>query len=657
MTEEVNFVRDLAVILIAAGLCTIISKALKQPAILGYIIAGFIIGPEMGVFGISNSETVKLWSDIGIIFLMFGLGLEFSFKKLLKAGRASLATAGSKFLGVFVIGYMVGKALMWTTMESIFLAGLLSMSSTMVVVKSYSEMGLGKKSYAPAVFGTLVFEDLIAILLMVLLSTLAVSNKFSGGEMLLNLGKLLFFIILWFLLGIYLIPTILKKTRKYLNDEILLIVSLGLCFGMVALATGSGFSSALGAFMMGSILAETVESEHIERLTSPIKDLFGAIFFVSVGMMLAPQAVVQYWWLILVLALVVVLTHVLFASLGIILAGGGLKDALHTGFSLAQLGEFGFIIAGVGVSLGVMRDFIYPVIIAVSVITIFTTPYTMKLAGPAYKWLRNVLPLSVLQRIDHPGTEGRSSAAEKNEWHHLFKAYLTRIGLYGVLLIAILILGHNVLGPLMTRILPDVSDAVRNLLCIVITLSVMSPFLYGMAVATGSMNEHSSKLIADKKSNIYPIFGMTLGRIFIALGFVLFAIEEYVNLKGWVVVVILAAGVVLFMVARSYFKRYDRIERRFLSNLNEKENAPKEEKAAPAPLPDPDLKIHSFTLNQNSPILGKMLKDSGLREHDCILITVRREDNYISTPRADFVFQEGDTIWVTGSSEALEWLQ
>lgn len=660
MTEEVNFVSDLAVILIAAGLCTIISRALKQPAILGYIIAGFIIGPEMGVFGISNTETVKLWSDIGIIFLMFGLGLEFSFKKLLKAGRASLATAGSKFLGVFVIGYMVGKALMWTTMESIFLAGLLSMSSTMVVVKSYGEMGLGKKSYAPAVFGTLVFEDLIAILLMVLLSTLAVSNKFSGGEMLLNLGKLLFFIILWFLLGIYLIPTILKKTGKYLNDEILLIVSLGLCFGMVALATRSGFSSALGAFMMGSILAETVESEHIDRLTSPIKDLFGAIFFVSVGMMLAPQTVVQYWWLILVLAVVVVLTHVLFASFGIILSGGGLNDALHTGFSLAQLGEFGFIIAGVGVSLGVMREFIYPVIIAVSVITIFTTPYTMKLAEPVYKWLRNVLPLSILQRIDHSGSGGRSSAAEKNEWHHLLKAYLTRIGLYGVLLIAILILGHNVLAPFMARILPDMSDALRNLLCIIITLSVMSPFLYGMAVATGSMNEHSSKLIADKKSNIYPIFGMTLGRIFIALGFVLFAIEEYVNLKGWVVVVILAAGVVLFMVARSYFKRYDRIERRFLSNLNEKENSPKADNPAveaPAPLPDPDLKIHSFTLNINSPILGKMLKDSGLREHDCILITVRREDNYISTPRADFVFQEGDTIWVTGSSEALEWLK
>ena len=660
MTEEVNFVSDLAVILIAAGLCTIISRALKQPAILGYIIAGFIIGPEMGVFGISNTETVKLWSDIGIIFLMFGLGLEFSFKKLLKAGRASLATAGSKFLGVFVIGYMVGKALMWTTMESIFLAGLLSMSSTMVVVKSYGEMGLGKKSYAPAVFGTLVFEDLIAILLMVLLSTLAVSNKFSGGEMLLNLGKLLFFIILWFLLGIYLIPTILKKTGKYLNDEILLIVSLGLCFGMVALATRSGFSSALGAFMMGSILAETVESEHIDKLTSPIKDLFGAIFFVSVGMMLAPQTVIQYWWLILVLAVVVVLTHVLFASFGIILSGGGLNDALHTGFSLAQLGEFGFIIAGVGVSLGVMREFIYPVIIAVSVITIFTTPYTMKLADPVYKWLRNVLPLSVLQRIDHSGSGGRSTAAEKNEWHHLIKAYLTRIGLYGVMLIAILIVGHNVLAPFMERLLPDVSEAVRNLLCIVITLSVMSPFLYGMAVTTGSMNDHTSKLIADKKSNIYPIFGMTLGRIFIAIGFVLFAIEEYVNLKGWVVVVIFAAGVVLFMVARSYFKRYDRIERRFLSNLNEKENTPKADKPAveaPAPLPDPDLKIHSFTLNQNSPILGKMLKDSGLREHDCILITVRREDNYISTPRADFVFEEGDTIWVTGSSEALEWLK
>ncbi len=655
MSEGVNFVRDLAVILISAGVFTIIFRALKQPSILGYIIAGFLIGPHLGVFGISNTETVELWSDIGIIFLMFGLGLEFSFKKLLGAGTAALVTAGSKFLGVFVIGFIVGQALGWSTMESIFLAGLLSMSSTMVVVKSYDDMGLKKKSYAAAVFGTLVVEDLIAILLMVLLSTLAVSNRFSGTEMLLNLAKLLFFIVLWFLLGIYLIPTILKRTGKYLNEEILLVVSLGLCFGMVTLATGSGFSSALGAFMMGSILAETVESERIEKLISPIKDLFGAIFFVSVGMMIDPGVIVQYWWIILLLALVVILTHVLFASLGIILSGGGLNDAVHTGFSLAQLGEFGFIIAGVGVSLGVMRDFIYPVIIAVSVITIFTTPYTIKLAEPTYRWLRNILPLGILQRLDHKGYNSKSSAAEQNEWHMLLKAYFLRISLYGVILIAVMLAGKQWLSPLVAKVLPDSSGQLRNVVSLLLTLAVMSPFLYGMGIGSGSINKHAHNLTEEKKSNLWPIFGLTLARIFIALGFVLAVIGQYIDLKGWTVFAILLAGVVLFLMGRHYFRRYDAIERRFLNNLNDSEKRPANPAAKPA-LPDPDLKIHSLTLGADSPISGKMLKDSGLREHDCILISVRREDKYISNPRADFVFEPGDTIWVTGSSQALKWL-
>ena len=657
MSEGVNFVRDLAIILTSAGVFTIICRALKQPTILGYIIAGFIIGPHMGVFGISSMETVELWSDIGIIFLMFGLGLEFSFKKLLGAGTSALVTAGSKFIGVFVIGYVVGQAMGWTGMESIFLAGLLSMSSTMVVVKSFSEMKLTRKPYAAGVFGTLVVEDLIAILLMVLLSTLAVAGQFSGGEMLLNLGKLIFFLVLWFVVGIYLIPTILKRFGKYLNNEVLLVTALGLCFGMVALATGSGFSSALGAFMMGSILAETVESERIDKLIAPIKDLFGAIFFVSVGMMLAPRVIFEYWWIILILALVVVVTHVLFSSLGILLSGGGLEDALHTGFSLAQLGEFGFIIAGVGVSLGVMRDFIYPVIIAVSVITIFTTPYTMKLADPFYRWLRKVLPLRILENIDHPQKKSRTSDREKSEWQKLLRAYFLRIGIYGVILIAVLMASGRWLVPLLEKILPGLAENPRNLIAMVITLAVMAPFLYGLGIGSGSINVHVKALTAEKKANIWPVFGLTIARIFIALGFVLAAIGQFIELHGWVVVAILVAGVILFLVGRYYFRRYDVMEKRFLSNLSGSEKRPAEGVSSTAEaLPDPDLKLHSIELTAASPIVGKMLKDSGLRDHELTLISVRRGTDYSSHPRADFVFEPGDTIWVTGTPEALEWL-
>ena len=656
MGEEVNFVRDLAVILISAGIITIICRALKQPTILGYIIAGFIIGPQMGVFGISSMETVKLWSEIGIIFLMFGLGLEFSFKKLLGAGTSALVTAGSKFLGVFVIGFILGQAMGWSSMESIFLAGLLSMSSTMVVVKSFSEMGLGRRSYAAGVFGTLVVEDLIAILLMVLLSTLAVAGRFSGGQLFLELGKLIFFLVLWFVVGIYLIPTIIKRTGKYLNEEVLLIISLGLCFGMVTLATGSGFSTALGAFMMGSILAETVESERIDSLIAPIKDLFGAIFFVSVGMMLAPRTVFEYWWIILILAIVVVVTHVFFASLGIVLSGGGLKDAVHTGLSLAQLGEFGFIIAGVGVSLGVMRDFIYPVIIAVSVITIFATPFVIRLADPFYEWLRKVLPLGLLERIDHPGPRpGSSSKAERSEWHALLKSYFLRVGIYGVVLVALLTVSARWLAPLAVKVLPGVGESLRNVILTAITLLLMSPFLYGLAVSSGSINVHAKKLLSAKKTNIWPVFGLTLARIFIAMGFILAAVSQFIVLKGWVVVAILIAGVILFLAARYYLRHYDVFEKMFLSNL--KDDAKNPAKGASNPLPDPDLKLHSFTLGAESPILGLELKESGLRDHGLILISVRREDRYISNPSPDYVFEEGDTIWVTGSSEALEWLK
>ncbi len=374
MSEELNLVRDLAVILISAGIFTIISKALKQPLILGYIIAGFLIGPHIGFFpGISSQETVHQWSEIGIIFLMFGLGLEFSFKKLMKVGSSAIVTGLVKFVGVFIIGFVTSQALGWTAMESVFLGGLLSMSSTMVVIKSYDDMGLKDKPYAGMVFGTLVVEDLIAILLMVLLSTMAVSQSFAGKELVANIAKLVFFLLLWFLVGIFVIR------------------------------------------------------EHIDKIVEPIKNLFGAIFFVSVGMMLAPAVIVEHWALILLITVIVIVTHIVFAGAGMIITGNSLYNSAHTGFSLAQLGEFGFILAGVGCTLGVMRDFIYPVIIAVSVITTFTTPYMIKLADPFLDLMQRKLPKSWLERLQTDrGNSTKQTAAEINAWKDLLTAWFTR---------------------------------------------------------------------------------------------------------------------------------------------------------------------------------------------------------------------------------------
>ena len=745
MSEELNLVRDLAVILVSAGAFTIISKALKQPLILGYILAGFLVGPHISWFpGISSEETVHQWSEIGIIFLMFGLGLEFSFKKLLKVGSSALVTAGSKFLGVFVLGFVTGQAMGWTAMESIFLGGLLSMSSTMVVLKSYDDMGLKGRPWAGMVFGTLVVEDLIAILLMVLLSTMAVSNQFAGGEMLFNLGKLAFFLILWFLVGIYVIPSILKRARRFLNDEILLIVSIGLCFGMVALAETVGFSSALGAFVMGSILAETIESEHIERLVAPIKDLFGAIFFVSVGMMVAPAVIGEYWLTILIITLLVMLTHILFAGAGILMTGGGLRNAVHTGFSLAQLGEFGFIIAGVGVTLGVMRDFIYPVIIAVSVITTFTTPYMIKLAEPAYGGLLKVLPERWIARIDAPEQKSRASAVEQSEWKKLLQAYFTRIVLYGVILVAIMIGSKQFLEPLASKLFPDWSPFIHNLTVVAVTLVAMAPFLYGMAISSGSINAHAAKLLTEKNANKWPLAGLVLTRTFLAISMILSVIASHFHLAGWAVVLIFLGGLVFVIASRSTMHRYSALEQRFLSNLNEKEEA--ERKRHPitnsvrnkmagydvhlellevspdsifigqqlkdipfraetganlikiqrgsqsitipsgdvrifpydkllavgsstqidalramlsqsdtqsSPLAEQEFEVAPVTLDEDSFLSGKVLREINMRQYRCMVISVLHEGEFITNPKPDYRFGAGDIVWIAGETSAL----
>lgn len=747
MSEEINLVKDLALILIAAGVFTVISKALKQPLILGYIIAGFIVSPHLGLFpSVTSTESVKQWSEIGIIFLLFALGLEFSFKRLLKVGSSALITSGTKCIGMFIVGIVAGNAIGWTMMESIFLGGLLSMSSTTIIIKAYDEMGLKNKPYANLIFGSLVVEDLIAVLLMVLLSTLAVSNKFAGGEMVMSLARLAFFLILWFLVGIYVIPILLKKARKYLNDEILLIISIGLCFGMVALASVTGFSSALGAFVMGSILAETVEGERIEHLLTSIKDLFGAIFFVSVGMMLDPAVIGTYWGTILVVTLVAVGGILVFSTAGALLAGQGLNTAVHTGFSLAQLGEFAFIIASLGCSLGVMREFIYPVIIAVSVVTTFTTPYMIKAADPVSRWLEKKLPASLLAKINPaPASLSESSKAENNEWGQLIKSYAIRVILYGVILLAILLAAPALLGDLSATLLPDLSDAVRNIICLVIELVVMTPFLYGLAITNGSINKHASKLLKEKASNRWPILSLLVFRILIAIAFIIAAITSYFQLGGWGALIVIGAGLVVLLTAKVAFKRFSGLEKRFIENFNEKEEMERkkapvtsslkekmaqydiqtsvveispdfayvgkslrempfrkhsgvniikiqrgsqsiqipsgDEKVYPhdrllavgtndqieafksiiddntvqSELSDPDFIVKAGTLEADSFLTGKTLRETNMRGSGCMTISVLRGDKIQTNPGADFIFSEGDTVWIAGEAASCDW--
>ena len=660
MGEELNLVRDLAVILISAGVFTVISKALKQPLILGYIVAGFLIGPGIDFFpGISSEAAVHQWSDLGIIFLMFGLGLEFSFKKLLKVGAGALTTAGIKFIGMFLVGYLTGTALGWTSMESIFLAGLLSMSSTMVVVKAMDEMGLKQESWSGMVFGILIVEDLLAILLMVLFSTLGASSRFEGSELVGVVVKMVFFVVLWFLVGIYVIPTLLKKARSYINDEILLIVSIGLCFGMVALASAAGFSSALGAFVMGSILAETVESDNIDKLVKPIKDLFGAIFFVSVGMMVSPQVIGRHWAVILLLTLLVLFFKTLVSVAGVLASGKGLHDASYSGFTLSQLGEFGFILAGLGVSMGVVRSDIYPIIIAVSAITTFTTPYMIRLAGPAYGLMQRKLPERVLERIDRDEEAGAMSPAENGEWKVLFKNYLLRVGLYSVVLTAISIGSSMYLEPLVARLFGNLPDFWVSLLSVLLTIGVMSPFLYGLAINTSGINKPALKLLSGKKGNTLPIIALMLLRIFIAIGFILATISNHFTLRGWTLVLFISGTALFLFMGRRFLHKYNAVEKRFLRNLNEKENARRRLTPVASSISDKmagyDVHIETVVLQQDSVFAGRRIKELPIRSGSGVnIVKIQRGSRSIVIPNGSEPVYPGDRLVAVGSTEQIE---
>lgn len=658
--EEANLVKDLALILISAGVFTIISKALKQPLILGYIVAGFLVGPHMGLFPtVTSTVQVKEWSDIGIIFLLFALGLEFSFKKLIKVGSSALITAITQCLGMFILGFLVGEAIGWSNMESIFLGGMLSMSSTTIIIKAYDDLGYKDRPFAPLVFGALVFEDLIAVVLMVLLSTMAVSNKFAGGEMLMGLAKLVFFLILWFLIGIYMIPTILKKAHNYLNDEILLLVSLGLCFVMVSLASLAGFSEALGAFVMGSILAETLESEHIMHLTKGIKDLFGAIFFVSVGMMVDPHVIAEHWGTILVLTITVMTGILFFSTSGAVLAGQGLENAVHAGFSLAQLGEFSFIIAGLGVSLGVMRDFIYPVIITVSVITTFTTPYMIKAGTPAYLYLIKKLPAQFVNRINAFSTQERqNSAAAQNEWKRLIKEVALRVLLYSVILIAIDLGSHLFLDKYIISRLDSLTQIVRNLISVVVTLAVMSPFLVGIAISGKDINSSSIKLIKAKQSNVWPVISLVLLRNLIAMGFVVSVIASHFNLAFWTILLIIVSGVAFFLIGRRSISKFTVVEDRFMANLNEKEQQQRRMTPVTSSVSDKmsryNVKTDMITISADSLYAGKMLKDLPFRHKSGVnIVKIIRGSRSIMIPKGEEMVFPFDKLIAVGTKEQL----
>lgn len=565
MNHLPSLISDLALIMICAGIITVLFKWLKQPVVLGYIIAGILVGPHFALFPTAaDKANIQTWADIGVIFLLFSLGLEFSFKKIVNVGKSAIITASANILFMLIIGYNVGLGLGWSTTESLFLGGMISMSSTTIIIKAFEELEVKGQRFTDLVFGVLVLEDIVGILLLVLLPTISLGKHVDGIELLISTGKLIFFLMLWFITGVYLVPTFLKKVINLLNDELLLLVSMALCLGMVLLATSVGFSSALGAFIMGSILAETDEAKRIEETIKPVKDLFGAVFFTSVGMLVDPAMFVEYVVPIAIITFVVIVGKVLLSTFGFLLSGNRLETSIFSGFSLAQVGEFAFIIASAGMSIGVLSSYVYPTIVAVSVITTFSTPLMIKSAKPFYSRIYKMLPTTWKEYLSTHTSSKKDTNAEEELWKQLFKKYFFKLCIASVILIAIINISFHIVHPLLLKHLPTrIADLTTTLL----TLGAMSPFLQGLLTVNSDLARIYLTLWHKRITNRLPLILCTVLRMAIIIIFIMVVINHLFTKDFFVTYALMGLVIAVLYKSTWLSRKYKNIEQQFLSNL------------------------------------------------------------------------------------------
>lgn len=639
-----DLIADLGLILASAGLTTLIFKRIKQPVVLGYILAGLLVGSHLTFFpSVKDTKSISVWGEIGVIFLLFSLGLEFSFKKLLKVGGSASITAIVKVAFIILVGYLVAKAMGWSDMDSLFFGGILSVSSTMIAIKAFEELGLKHKKFAGLVFGVLIVEDLVAILMLVLFTTLAVSQQSAGTEMVYSILKLAFFLVLWFLGGIFLVPTFLKRTKKLMNDETMLVVSLGLCLIMVLLADKVGFSPALGAFIMGSILAETTQAERIEHLTKSVKDLFAAIFFVSVGMMIDPAMLVKYAIPIVITTSIIIFGKIIFTVLGALLSGQPLKTAVQTGMSLAQIGEFSFIIASLGLTLKVTSDFLYPIAVAAAAITTFTSPYLIKLSEPFYNFLVKFLPKKWLDNLDKYNTSTEGITA-MSDWKVLLRSYIINTIIHSVILVSIIFVTYRYVQPYIKKNIAD--DVISIIVSIIIPAVLMSPFLYALSIRKINRNAYAH-LWLNKRYARGPLIAIETFRILLGIAFVVILIYEYFNTytAGITALVLIVLGVSIFAQRLQSF--YQKLEDRFILNLNARE------KQKPAILPW-DTHLTEIKVSPESAVVGKTLSEIMLREHYGVNIAmIERGNTTIPTPGRDERLYPYDELLLIGADDQL----
>ena len=653
-----TMIQDLALMLIVAGIVTLIFKRLKQPLVLGYIVAGFLVSPHMPyTASVADTENIHLWADIGVMFLLFSLGLDFSFKKILKMGASPFISTMVIIFSMSMLGVFVGHAFDWSKMDCIFLGGMLAMSSTTIIYKAFDDLGLRQQQFAGLVMSVLILEDILAIVMMVMLSAIASGNSPDGGQMLESVIRIGFFLVLWLVVGIFAIPLFLRSVRRLINSEVLLIVSLGLCCAMAVFSTKVGFSSAFGAFIMGSILAETIEAEKIEKLVEPVKNLFGAIFFVSVGMLVDPHILVSYAWPIITLVLTILIGQALFGSLSFMLAGESLKSAMRCGFSMAQIGEFSFIIASLGLSLGVISDFLYPVVVAVSVITTFLTPYMIRLATPAYGALERRLPTRLIRTLNHLSMSHPNSQ-QQSAWKRLLTQMAVNTLVYSILSSATIAMMFTFVLPFMRKLLPGWTlHWYANAITGVLTVLIISPFLRAM-VMKKNRSEEWKTLWAESNRNHLPLLSTILGRVVIAVAFIFYICNYLSRFSNAVMITLGIVAVALMVLSRTIKRRSILMERLFINNLRSRDiEAQVHGKKRPlyeGKLLDRDIHIAEFDVPNNSLWMGSTLKELNLgKKYGVHISSILRGGFRMNIPDGDYTLYPCDRLQVIGSDEQM----
>lgn len=654
MSEIPHLVNDLALILIVAGIVTIVFKRLKQPLVLGYVVAGFLVSPHMPyIMSVIDRGNISTWGEIGVMFLLFSLGLDFSFKKIVRMGASPIIATCSIVFCMMTLGIITGYLFGWSRMDCIFLGGMLAMSSTTIIYKAFDDLGLRQQRFAGLVMSVLILEDILAIVMMVMLSAIANGNSPDGGQMLESVMKIAFFLILWFVVGIFLIPLLLRSTRKLINNETLLVVSLGMCCAMAVLSTKVGFSCAFGAFVMGSILAETIEADRIAKIVEPVKNLFGAIFFVSVGMLVDPQVLIEYWFPILMLVITILLGQALFGSISFLLSGQSLKSAMQCGFSMAQIGEFSFIIASLGLSLGVIGDFLYPVVVAVSVITTFLTPYMIRAATPCYAILERRLPMSWIVSLNNITLSPQLSRRD-NVWKSLIKQMVRITVVYSILSAAAIALMFTFFLPFMREILPQMW---ANTVCGISTVVIISPFLRAIMMKKNH-SEEFKHLWAINTYNKLLLVITILVRLLVASSFVFYICNYLTRFTDALMISVVAVIVALMIISRSLKRQSIKMERLFMRNLRSRELAAeimgRKRPLYEGKLLDRDIHISDFELPEDTLWGGKKLSELQFRNRYGIHVSsILRGKQRINIPNGETVVFPGDKIQAIGSDEQL----